>query len=212
MSIATEPRDEAPSAALADEIHSLEAQEAELERRTRSLELSGPLALLFAFFALALSIGAFIVALGRDSEHLTSAPTMMGGSTSGVPGMMAASGHHGSFTSSQIAAAAKGTVYVQLGDFWAAPAVSAVRAGKVTFIARNVGKVQHELMIERMPMTFDAPMQPNEEAAQGMIDDMEAGHSGRLTMNLRPGTYMLFCNIPGHYAAGQHIRFTATAS
>jgi hypothetical protein len=26
---------------------------------------------------------------------------------------------------------------------------------------------------------------------------------------LRPGSYMLFCNAPGHYAAGQHMLFNA---
>ena len=32
-----------------------------------------------------------------------------------------------------------------------------------------------------------------------------------LTLNLKPGKYQLFCNVPGHYAAGQHIPFTVTA-
>jgi len=138
----------------------------------------------------------------------------MMGSTPATSGgtMMMGAGGHGRFSSSQVAAATKGTVYVQLGDYWAAPTVSSVHAGKVTFIARNVGRVPHELMVERMPMKFDAPMQPNEDAAQGMIDDMAPGHSGRMTMRLRPGTYMLFCNVAGHYAAGQHMTFTVTKS
>ncbi len=41
-----------------------------------------------------------------------------------------------------------------------------------------------------------------------MIPDMGPGGSGRMTLNLRPGTYELFCNVPGHYAAGQHVTFT----
>jgi uncharacterized cupredoxin-like copper-binding protein len=87
-----------------------------------------------------------------------------------------------------------------------------VRAGKVSFIASNVGRVPHELMVERMPMKFDSPMHPNEDAAQGMIDDMGPGKSGRMTMRLKPGTYMLFCNARGHYAAGQHTVFNVTKS
>jgi uncharacterized cupredoxin-like copper-binding protein len=205
---------------LTEELQELEAQEAALERRTRSLELAGPLALLFSILALAIGIGALVVALVNGSNDNTSravssagAPgTMMGSASRSASGMMMGNGGHGRFSSAQVAAAAKGTVYVQLGDYWAAPTVGSVRAGKVTFVASNVGRVPHELMIERMPIKFDAPMQPNEDAAQGMIDDMAPGHSGRMSLRLSPGTYMLFCNAPGHYVAGQHTTFTVTKS
>jgi uncharacterized cupredoxin-like copper-binding protein len=218
------------STELAEELHELEAQEAALERRTRSLEISGPLALILSLFALALGLGAFIVALTHDGDNTsasggtssvaspangaggTQAGGMMSSSGTSSANMMMGAGGHGSFTSMQMAAAAHGKVYVQLGDYWAAPTVSSVRAGKVTFVARNVGRVPHELMVERMPMKFDSPMQPNEDAAQGMIDDMAVGKSGRMTMRLRPGTYMLFCNVSGHYAAGQHMTFDVTKS
>jgi hypothetical protein len=45
----------------------------------------------------------------------------------------------------------------------------------------------------------------------GMIEDMSSGSSGRMTVRLSPGTYVLFCNVPGHYAAGQHTTFTVTS-
>ena len=38
----------------------------------------------------------------------------------------------------------------------------------MTFVARNVGQIKHEFMIERMPIKFDAPGRPTESAAQGM--------------------------------------------
>jgi uncharacterized cupredoxin-like copper-binding protein len=232
MSVTVDREPEQAATKLAEELHDLEAQEGALERRTRSLELSGPLALLFSFIALAVGIAALVVALANDSDRTagsavtggvpgagpgsgargaTPAPsgTMMGSTASG---RMAGAGGHGRFSSSMMSAAAHGTVYVQLGDYWAAPAVSSVRAGRVTFMALNVGRVPHELMVERMPMKFDAPMQPNEGAAQGMIDDMGPGRGGRMTMRLRPGSYMLFCNVAGHYAAGQHMLFTVTRS
>jgi uncharacterized cupredoxin-like copper-binding protein len=223
MSATVERENESTSPELEQELHDLEAQEQALERRTRSLEVSGPLALILATFALAIGIGALVVALGNRSDGTT----MMGGTTAGATNaqrgtammgstatgsMTMAVGGHGRFTSAMMGAAAHGKIYVQLGDYWAAPTVSSVRAGKVTFIASNVGKVPHELMVERMPMRFDSPMHPNESAAQGMIDDMDPGHSGRMTMRLKPGTYMLFCNAPGHYAAGQHTIFKVTSS
>jgi uncharacterized cupredoxin-like copper-binding protein len=104
------------------------------------------------------------------------------------------------------------TVQVKLREMWVRPQYTSVQAGKVTFVARNTGQVKHELMIERAPLKMDGPGRPNEEAAQGMIEDMDPGRSGRMTLNLTPGDYVLFCNVPGHYAAGQHISFTVTKS
>ena len=201
---------------LADEVHNLEEQEAALERRTRSLELGGPLTLVFSLLALALSIGALVVALSHDSNGAGRSvmPSAMGrtGMTSGnaASAMMGGGGGPGRFSAATVAAAAKGKVYVQLGDYWVAPSVATVRAGKVTFYATNVGKLPHELMVERMPIKFDSPMRPTEDAALGMIADMDAGQSGRVAVDLAPGRYMLFCNVPGHYAAGQHTVFRVT--
>jgi uncharacterized cupredoxin-like copper-binding protein len=203
---------------LAGELHDLESQEAALERRTRSLEVSGPLALVLSVLALALSIGAFVVALSNDSGGMnrSTMPGAMGQSrvTNGTAsgGMMAGGGAQGRFTSTMVAAGAKGTVYAQLGEYWVAPSVRTVRAGKVTFIATNVGKLPHELMVERMPIRFDSAMHPTEDAAQGMIEDMDAGATGRMTLQLHPGMYMLFCNVTGHYAAGQHTVLKVTST
>ena len=85
-----------------------------------------------------------------------------------------------------------------------------IAAGKVTFVARNIGMLKHELMIERVPLKMDGPGRPNEDSAQGMIKDMDSMQSGKMTVRLTPGTYELFCNVPGHYAAGQHTLFTVT--
>ena len=216
---------------LEQELHELEAQEAALERRTRSLELAGPLGLIFSLFAMVFGIGGLVVALNKDGGSSSSSSggagaqsaSMMNASapSSGSPmassgpsssgQMVMGAGGHGRFTAMQMAAATRGTVYVQLGDYWAAPTVGSVHAGKVTFMARNVGRTFHELMVERMPIRYDGPQMPNEKAAQGMIDDMQPGQSGRVTMHLKPGKYMLFCNAPGHFAAGQHTVFTVKA-
>lgn len=217
------------SAQLADALHELEEHEAALETRTRSLEFAGPLALVLSIVAIALGIGAFAIALSNRSDATSDsgsssgvtaasggpagAPSggMMGSGKTSSASMMTGVDGHGSFTSAQMSAAAHSKVYVQLGDYWAAPTVRSVHAGRVTFVARNVGRVPHELMVERMPMKFASPMNPDEDAAQGMIADMDPGRSGHMTVRLRPGSYMLFCNAPGHYAAGQHIPFTVTS-
>jgi uncharacterized cupredoxin-like copper-binding protein len=218
MSATTDEPATGAGAELASELHELEEHEAALERRTRSLELTGPLALVFSLLALAGAGAALAVALTHEhtgsSVNITArggaTPSSMMGSTAQSGGMMMGVGNHGKFTSAQVAAAAKGTVYVQLGDIWIAPTVSSVKAGKVVFKASNAGKLTHELMVERLPMKFDAPMRPNEDAAQGMIPDMAGGAAGQMTMRLSPGRYMLFCNVEGHYMAGQHMVLTVT--
>lgn len=207
---------------LAEELDQLEVQpavdeEAEvLAPRGPLVELFGPRGLVFVLFGAALTIGALLFVVIFSMQG--------GGGSSGQGGSLASAssvtgngvtqglGGHGSFTPAMVAAAGHGTVYVQLGDWWVAPAVSTVRAGKVTFIAKNVGMATHELMIERAPIKLTAPGQPDEMATQGMIEYMTSGQSGRTTLRLGPGNYVLFCNVPGHYAAGQHISFTVAKS
>ena len=104
------------------------------------------------------------------------------------------------------------TVKVELGEMYVKPSVSSVQAGKVEFVARNVGSVAHELMVERMPIQMDASGMPPEDAAMGMIDEMGPMHGGRMTLRLKPGKYALFCNVPGHYAAGQQTTLTVTGT
>jgi uncharacterized cupredoxin-like copper-binding protein len=195
------------------ELDQLRSRETELEQRTQRLELSNPLALFVGFAALALAIGALVVALVDHSDS----SSMMNGNIANVPAMgvagtMMNSSGKGAFTAAQVAAASSGTVYVNLGDYWVQPAVTSVRAGKVSFVAKNMGRVPHELMVERSPIKMDAPGQPNEDAAQAMIDDMRMGESGRTTVQLTPGTYVLFCNVTGHYAAGQHTTLSVTGN
>lgn len=234
MSTLTEGPASQTSEKLAEELHELEAQEAALERRTRSLELAGPLAMIFSFIALAFGIGALAIALTHNTDKrvvtmmraATPAPSgssagsssMSGGMNSTSAGMSSTASTgtipgangRGKFTSEQVAAAKRGAIYVQLGDIWADPTVASVPAGKITFHAYNVGKLSHELMVERAPLKFDGPGKPNEDSAQAMIPVLTGGGHGRVTARLKPGKYVLFCNVEGHYAAGQHVPFTVT--
>jgi uncharacterized cupredoxin-like copper-binding protein len=94
-----------------------------------------------------------------------------------------------------------------------------VPAGKVTFRAVNKSKDQvHELVIVRT----DSPQAqlPYDEKKQevvekrvrhpGEIGDLKPGRSGTLTLNLKPGSYLLICNQPGHYKAGMSAPFSVT--
>src|SRR4051794_17278182 len=97
MSTTTEHESQA-AGDLAEQVHGLEEHEADLERRTHSLELAGPLAVVLSLFALAIGMGALVVALGAKSDKTTVGPNMMQGATSPSTGMMSGAGAHGSFT------------------------------------------------------------------------------------------------------------------
>jgi uncharacterized cupredoxin-like copper-binding protein len=184
--------------------------EAELEEMRRELQAkrsrNGGVQLA-AFFAVLLAMAAFLAVVFKLDDSQNSTTAMHNQMRGNMPAAMGAAGSGGA---SQSSVGAVHQVSAQLGDYWVRPNVTSVPAGKVTFNATNAGQVPHELMIERMPIKMDAPGQPNEDAAQGMIDDMGPGQSGHMTINLKPGTYMLFCNVPGHYTMGQHTMFKVT--
>lgn len=88
---------------------------------------------------------------------------------------------------------------------------ASVPAGKVTFEVANASKdIQHEMLIS--PITGSDVTLPfvaaenrvDEEASGdlGEVSELDPGKSGALTLELKPGLYVLFCNIPGHFMAG----------
>ena len=89
-------------------------------------------------------------------------------------------------------------------------------AGKVTFEVTNIAKeIEHEMLISPIKTTddvlpyIDAENRVDEEASGdlGEVSELEPGESGALTLDLKPGLYILFCNIPGHYGAGMWTTF-----
>ena len=86
-----------------------------------------------------------------------------------------------------------------------------IPAGKVSFNVVNVSAdSEHEMVLSRLSgpdgtLPYDAEtMRVDEEAAGslGEVAELPPGQSGSLSLTLDPGTYALYCNIPGHYAAG----------
>ena len=86
-----------------------------------------------------------------------------------------------------------------------------VAAGDVTFNVVNDSKVNiHEMIVvpmpapgENLPYDADSDRVKEEEAgSRGEVSELEPGQKGALTLELKPGQYILFCNIAGHFAAG----------
>jgi uncharacterized cupredoxin-like copper-binding protein len=94
---------------------------------------------------------------------------------------------------------------------------SAVPTGAVTLYATNESKdLVHEVVVVKVrsfgqQLPYDAKDQKVIESRVdrlGEIDDLKPGHSGTLTLHLRPGNYVLLCNQPGHYRQGMWAKLT----
>ena len=89
---------------------------------------------------------------------------------------------------------------------------STVPAGEITFKAVNSSKsIEHEMVVARLdnpngPVPYKDSLGRVDENAPGMnlgeISELEPGETGSLTLTLDPGTYLLYCNVAGHYASG----------
>jgi uncharacterized cupredoxin-like copper-binding protein len=94
---------------------------------------------------------------------------------------------------------------------------SKVGAGKVTFsVANQSSGLVHELIVAAVrdtstPLSYvDADFRVDEDSVRvlGEVPELDPGKSGELTLALDPGTYVLFCNMPGHYKAGMWATIT----
>lgn len=86
-----------------------------------------------------------------------------------------------------------------------------VRPGPVTFKVTNLAsKIVHEVIVAKLPEGLDKlpydeqATMVNEDALQafGSVKEIDPSRSAALTLTLKPGKYMLYCNLPGHYMAG----------
>ena len=93
----------------------------------------------------------------------------------------------------------------------------AAKAGVVTFKVTNDSKdTVHEMIVMLLadptkPLPYlDSENRVDEDRAgdKGEVSELEPGASGSLTVNLKPGKYLLICNVPGHYEAGMWTTFT----
>lgn len=92
-----------------------------------------------------------------------------------------------------------------------------LKAGKITFEVTNVStEMIHEMIIApvadpSIPLSYSADEYRVMEEVSGYlgeISDLDPLAAGALTLALKPGTYILFCNLPGHYMAGMWTLIT----
>jgi uncharacterized cupredoxin-like copper-binding protein len=101
---------------------------------------------------------------------------------------------------------------------------ASVPHGTVSFVATNLGSINHELVILPLPAnqivgtrSLRADSTVDESASIGEASNTCAAGTGEgiapassswTTLTLAPGRYELVCNIPGHYAAGMYTQLT----
>ena len=88
------------------------------------------------------------------------------------------------------------TVQVQEKEFKILPASITVPHGKVTFIVKNLGKIQHDLSLSGKVKKKTALINP--------------GASAKLVVTLAKGTYQLYCTVPGHKQLGMVAKLKVT--
>ncbi len=103
------------------------------------------------------------------------------------------------------------SVSVKLNEFNVLPAKQGAPKGKVTFVVKNTGKVEHEFVVLKTAKPAGSLTSHGGEASEagnvGEIASVKPGEVKKLTLKLQAGHYSLLCNLPGHYKAGQFVDF-----
>jgi uncharacterized cupredoxin-like copper-binding protein len=71
------------------------------------------------------------------------------------------------------------------------------KAGPVTFEVTNTGKVPHDLVVKGNGVNAKTPL-------------LNPGQSKTLKVDLKPGTYELYCSVPGHKQLGMDLHITVS--
>ena len=104
---------------------------------------------------------------------------------------------------------------------WTIEGPKTIKAGAITFNVTNKGTLKHELVIARGDSYAALPQEKNghiledaiaESDKPGEVGDVLAGETKSATINLKPGRYVLFCNLVvgslSHAAKGQILELT----
>jgi uncharacterized cupredoxin-like copper-binding protein len=74
---------------------------------------------------------------------------------------------------------------------------STLKAGPVEFDVKNAGQITHDLVITGNGLSAGTPR-------------FNGGQSKVLRVTLKPGTYDVFCSVPGHKPAGMDVKLTVS--
>ena len=91
-------------------------------------------------------------------------------------------------------------VSLRLDEYRVLPARVTVPAGRVRIIARNVGRLTHNVAV----VQFNRPLGEDEEKQYARTPTAHPGEVVRTAVTLKPGKYRLVCTIANHDNLGQY--------
>jgi uncharacterized cupredoxin-like copper-binding protein len=121
-----------------------------------------------------------------------------------------------SSSSSSSAGSTAGGVSATEMDFSITLSSSTAPAGSVTFNITNNGPSTHEFVVIQTDDAPDALPVKNgtvDESGLTIVDENEAvvpGTTVPLSVDLKAGSYVIICNVSGHYQSGMHTGFTVS--
>ncbi len=140
------------------------------------------------------------------------------------------SGATASSPSSESSAAGTTVTVKLLSGFKIEASPNSVKAGSVTFKVTDKDDEDHEMVLMKTDLAADAlpydkatgkvPEEGTGLESMGEVAELHQGASGTLTADLKPGKYVLMCNIAetksdgtveGHYGEGMYLPFTVTS-
>jgi uncharacterized cupredoxin-like copper-binding protein len=91
-------------------------------------------------------------------------------------------------------------VALRLDEYRVTPEHIEVDAGRITFVARDTGRLTHNLKV----VAFKRPKSGEQETQFGdTMKTLFPGQTGSITVDLAPGKYRLICSIANHDNLGQ---------
>jgi len=98
-------------------------------------------------------------------------------------------------TTTTTAKPAAATVPVSEKEFKITLASTAFKAGDITFLSKNDGRIPHDLAIK---------------GTSDKTKLIQPGGTAELKVTLKAGTYELYCSVPGHEQAGMKLNITVS--
>ncbi|MCH7578655.1 MAG: hypothetical protein IIB22_00225 [Chloroflexi bacterium] len=101
-------------------------------------------------------------------------------------------------------------------DWVVSASPDSIPAGEITFAVSNEGNIGHNLRIIKTDLPADAlPLDSTglavDEGAVNVVaqsPELRSGETDEIITTLEAGSYVLICNIAGHYDAGMNAAFT----
>ena len=104
-------------------------------------------------------------------------------------------------------------VAVHMQDYKVILSVPTAKAGTVKFGIKNEGGMEHsfeliktDLPFDKLPTTADA--KAKEDGLIKQVKSIAVGKVSVVSADLAAGTYVIICNVAGHYQLGMRAAFT----